>query len=223
MHTCLQKLNLTSNKVKEIINDKKLKNYPKIIIITKKFTSSKITPLLESNHTHFGENKVQEAESKWPEFRKNFKNLHLHMVGKLQSNKAKKAVQLFDYIHSLDSRKLAKKLSQYEKELNKKVKYFIEVNLGNETQKSGILLNELNTFYSYCKNDLSLNVIGLMCLPPIGSDSFAHFTNLKNLADQLNIKDLSMGMSSDYKEAILCGSTFLRLGTLIMGERPNVI
>ena len=145
------------------------------------------------------------------------------MVGKLQSNKAKKAVQLFDYIHSLDSRKLAKKLSQYEKELNKKVKYFIEVNLGNETQKSGILLNELNTFYSYCKNDLSLNVIGLMCLPPIGSDSFAHFTNLKNLADQLNIKDLSMGMSSDYKEAILCGSTFLRLGTLIMGERPNVI
>lgn len=223
MHTSLQKLTLTSNKVKEIVKDKKLKTDPKIVIITKKFTSNKIMPLLESNHIHFGENKVQEAQSKWFDLKKSFNNLQLHMVGKLQSNKAKKAIQLFDYIHSLDTRKLAEKLSQYEKELSKKVNYFIEVNLGSESQKSGILLNELKAFHSYCTKDLSLNVIGLMCLPPIGSDAHTYFTALKNSADELNIKELSMGMSSDYQEAILCGSTYLRLGTLIMGDRPNSI
>ena len=143
------------------------------------------------------------------------------MVGKLQSNKAKKAVKLFDYIHSLDNAKLASKIKQYQKELNKKVKLFIQVNLADESHKSGISLNNLNSFYTYCVNELSLDVIGLMCLPPINSDSNKYFKTLNKAAKDLNLSHLSMGMSSDYKEAILNGSTYLRLGTLIFGERKN--
>jgi len=215
----LQKLRLVKNKVNELINKKQLKSTPKIIVISKTFPLEKIKPLLESNHYHFGENKIQEAENKWSEIKKKNSNLQLHMVGKLQTNKVKKALVLFDYIHSLDNKKLAVKLSQYQKELDKKVKLFIQVNVGNENQKSGIPSEELNDFFNYCSKDLSLNIIGLMCLPPMNSNSGDYFKILKLHADKLNLKELSMGMSSDFQDAILNGATFLRLGSIILGER----
>ena len=171
----MQRLNFVKIKIKEIINKKQLKTIPQIIAVTKSFPLNKITPLLEMGHIHFGENKIQEAESKWLDVKNKYKNLQLHMVGKLQSNKAKKAVILFDYIHSLDNTKLATKLSQYEKELGKKTKLFIQVNIADESQKSGILLNDLSRFYIFCTKELSLNVTGLMCLPPINSDSNKYF------------------------------------------------
>jgi len=219
MHASLQKLNFVKNKVNEIIRQRQLKTDPKIIVVTKTFSLNKITPLLVYGHMHFGENKIQEAENKWSEIRNQYSNLKLHMIGKLQSNKAKKAVKIFDYIHSLDNAKLAAKIAQYEKELNKKTKLFIQVNLAEENQKSGILLNNLNNFYYYCKKELLLNVIGLMCLPPFESNSQKYFKMLKNVAEKLNLKDLSMGMSSDFEQAIINGSTYLRLGTVILGER----
>ena len=147
MHASLQKLNFVKNKVNEIIRQRQLKTDPKIIVVTKTFSLNKITPLMENGHMHFGENKIQEAEKKWLGVKDHYSNLKLHMIGKLQSNKAKKAVKIFDYIHSLDNAKLASKISQYEKELNKKTKLFIQVNLAEENQKSGILLNDLNNFY----------------------------------------------------------------------------
>ena len=219
MHASLQKLNFVKNKVNEIINQKQLKTKPQIIVVTKTFPLSEITPLMDNGHMHFGENKIQEAEKKWSGVKDQYSNLKLHMIGKLQSNKAKKAVKIFDYIHSLDNSKLASKIFQYEKELNKKIKLFIQVNLADESQKSGIMLNDLNNFYYYCKKELSLNVIGLMCLPPIESDSLKYFKMLKSTAKKLNLNDLSMGMSSDYEYATINGSTYLRLGTKILGER----
>ena len=221
MHTSLQKLTLVKIKVNEIIKQKQLKTNPTIIVVTKTFSLNQITPLIESGHIHFGENKIQEAESKWIGVKQKFSNLQLHMVGKLQTNKVKKAVKIFDYIHSLENAKLALKIFQHEKELNKKIKLFIQVNLADENQKSGILLNDLNNFYYYCTKELSLNVIGLMCLPPVESSSQEYFKVLKNVAEKLNLKDLSMGMSSDFEEAIIHGSTYLRLGTIILGERFN--
>ena len=221
MHISLQKLTLVKNKVNEIIRQKQLKTNPTIIVVTKTFSLNKITPLIESGHIHFGENKIQEAESKWIGVKQQFNNLQLHMVGKLQTNKVKKAVKIFDYIHSLENAKLALKIFQHEKELNKKIKLFIQVNLADENQKSGILLNDLNNFYYYCTKELSLNVIGLMCLPPVESSSQEYFKVLKNVAEKLDLKDLSMGMSSDFEEAIIHGSTYLRLGTIILGERFN--
>jgi pyridoxal phosphate enzyme (YggS family) len=222
MHKSSQKLTLIKNKVNEIIHEKQLKTNPKIIVVTKTFALEKITPLIESGHIHFGENKIQEAENKWYEVKKRFSNLKLHMIGKLQSNKAKKAIKIFDYIHSLDNAKLASKIFQYEKELNKKIKLFIQVNLADETQKSGILLNDLNNFYHYCTKELSLNVIGLMCLPPLESNSQEYFKILKNVATKLNLNDLSMGMSSDFEQAVINGSTYLRLGTIILGKRSLI-
>ena len=222
MHASLQKLNLVKNKVNEIIDRKQLKTNPQIIVVTKTFPLSAITPLIESGHTHFGENKIQEAENKWIKARKQFHNLKLHMIGKLQSNKVKKAVKIFDYIHSLDSTKLALKIFKYEKELNKKIRLFIQVNVAEENEKSGILLSDLNKFYDYCTKELSLNIIGLMCLPPIESNSHEYFKIMKNTAEKLNLKNLSMGMSSDFEQAIVNGSTYLRLGTIILGERNSV-
>ena len=219
MHTCAQKLNFVKNKVKEIIDKKQLKTVPQIIAVTKSFPLNQIIPLLEMRHMHYGENKIQEAESKWLAIKNKYKDLQLHMLGKLQSNKAKKAVKLFDYIHSLDNVKLAMKLNQFEKELGKKTKLFIQVNIAEENQKSGILLNDLKNFYFYCTEDLSLNIIGLMCLPPINSDSNKYFKILKTTSEEFNIKNLSMGMSADYDQAVLNGSTYLRLGTAIFGER----
>ena len=193
-----------------------------VVAISKTFPISKILPLINFGHLHYGENKIQEADDKWSEIKKNYKNLQLHMVGKLQTNKVKKAVKLFDYVHSLDSERLALKISQYQKELNKEIKLFIQVNLGGEKQKSGLALNNLHTFYNYCVNELSLNIIGLMCLPPIDSDSVKYFKLLKKTSENFNLKELSMGMSSDFEDAVINGSTFLRLGTLIFGKR-NII
>ena len=221
MHNNVKRLNFVKNKVKEILDKKQLKTNPQIIAVTKTFPLSQITPLLEMGHIHFGENKVQEAEAKWLQLKNEYKNLQLHMLGKLQTNKAKKAVNLFNYIHSLDNAKLASKISQFEKELNKKVKIFIQVNIAEENQKTGIRLNELENFYNCCKKDLNLNIIGLMCMPPIDSDSSKYFKILKQYSLKLNLNDLSMGMSNDYEQAILCGSTYLRLGTVIFGERST--
>ena len=222
MHSALKQLQSVQNKINEIVNKKQLKTKPEIVVVTKTFTLDNINPLLDYGHKHFGENKIQEAEKKWTEVKKNYKNLQLHMVGKLQTNKVKKAVKLFDYIHSLDNAKLASKISQYEKELNKKIKLFIQVKLTQEDKKSGIPLSDLNNFYNYCEKKLSLNVIGLMCLPPVDSDSHTYFKMLKSVAEKLNIKDLSMGMSSDFEQAIINGSTYLRLGTIILGERKLI-
>ena len=219
MHDSLESLSRVKSKINEIISKKQLKTDPKIIVVSKTFSLDKITPLLENGHIHYGENKIQEAEQKWSNVKKTYKNLQLHMVGKLQSNKAKKAVSLFDYIHSLDNDRLATKISYYEKELNKKIKLFIQVNLAREEQKVGINLNNLNNFYRYCVEELSLNVIGLMCLPPIDSTPSEYFKTLKINAEKLNLKDLSMGMSSDYDQAVLNGSSYLRLGTIILGKR----
>ena len=222
MHESLKKLNLIKNKVNEIINKKQLNINPKIIVVTKKFSLNKIKPLLESGHIHYGENKIQEAEEKWSEAKNVYTNLKLHMIGKLQTNKAKKAVKLFDYIHSLDSEKLALKIFQCEKELNKKIKLFIQINITKEEQKSGITLNEIENFYDYCTNKLSLNIIGLMCLPPVNSNSQTYFKLLKVAADKLKLNDLSMGMSSDFENATLEGSTYLRLGTAVLGSRDSI-
>ena len=218
----MEQLNLIKNKVNDIINKKQLKTNPEIIVVTKTFPLNNIKSLLEGGHVHYGENKIQEAEVKWSEAKRNYNNIKLHMIGKLQSNKAKKAVKLFDYIHSLDNERLALKLSYCQKELNKKIKLFIQVNLAHEKEKSGISLNELTNFYDYCTKDLSLNVIGLMCLPPINSNSNQYFKLLKLNAAKLNLTELSMGMSSDFEEAVLNGSTFLRLGTLILGKRKPI-
>jgi len=215
----VQRLKLLQNKIKEIIGKKQLKTIPQIVAVTKTWPISKIIPLLEMGHIHFGENKIQEAEIKWLDIKNKYNHLQLHMLGKLQSNKTKKAVKLFDYIHSLDNEKLAKKISQHEKELNKKIKLFIQVNLSADNLKSGILLNDLKNFYNYCVTELSLNIIGLMCLPPINSDPNKYFKILKNTSENLNLTNLSMGMSTDYEQAILNGSTYLRLGTAIFGER----
>ena len=217
----VKNLSLIKNKINELINEKQLKTKPQIIVVSKTFSLEKIIPLIEEGHFHFGENKIQEAETKWTEILKKNNKLKLHMVGGLQSNKAKKAVLLFDYIHSLDSEKLALKISKYEKELNKKIKLFIQVNLGDERQKSGISLHELENFYNFCTHKLSLNIIGLMCLPPENSNSNQYFKLLKESANNLNLKDLSMGMSSDYDSAISNGSTYVRLGTLILGKRKS--
>jgi len=221
MHDVIENLNLIKNKVNKIVSEKQLKTEPKVIVVTKKFSTDKILPLVEKEHLHFGENKVQEAEDKWTNIKKKFPNIQLHMIGKLQSNKAKKAITLFDYIHSLDSPKLASKIAHYEIELKKKTKLFIQVNLGDESQKSGILLNDLDDFYYYCLKEISLNIIGLMCLPPIDSNSIEYFKMIKNLGNKYDLKHLSIGMSSDYENAVLHGSTFLRLGTSIMGPRDK--
>ncbi len=222
MHASLEQLKLVRNKVNDIINKKQLKTDPKIIVVTKTFPLDKIIPLLENGHIHYGENKIQEAEDKWTETKNHYKNLKLHMIGKLQTNKAKKAVKLFDYIHSLDNEKLAVKISHYQEELSKKIKLFIQVNLGNEKKKSGLMLNELNHFYNFCTKELSLKVIGLMCLPPIDSNSEEYFKLLKKTTEALNLNELSMGMSSDFEQAILNGSTYLRLGTMILGKRNPI-
>jgi len=219
MHNVSQNLINVNNKVNEIIKKKQLKTKPEIIAVTKTFSIEKIIPLLEEGHIHFGENKVQEAENKWRDIRGKYSNIQLHMLGKLQTNKAKKAVEIFDYIHSLDNKKLAIKISQYQKELNKNIKLFIQINVADEKQKAGILFDELENFYNYCSKELALNIVGLMCLPPIGLNTTAYFKILKEKSEMLKLKDLSMGMSSDYEAAVSYGSTFLRLGTVIFGER----
>jgi len=221
MHKTVQRLNLIKDKVKEIINKEQLKNSPEIIAITKTFPLDEIIPLIEFGHLHFGENKMQEAEKKWAPIKKKYNNIQLHMVGKLQSNKAKSAVKLFDYVHSLDNEKLAKKIAQYENELSKKIGLFIQVNIAEENQKSGILLKDLYSFYNFCTKELSLKVIGLMCMPPANSPPDKYFKILKLNSEKLNLSNLSMGMSGDWEQAISNGSTYVRLGTAIFGDRNS--
>ena len=176
-------------------------------------------PLINYGHEHFGENKVQEAMEKWTDIKNDFTNIKLHMVGKLQTNKVKYAVSIFDYIHSLDNLKLAEKISNELLKKNKKIKIFIQINIGNESQKSGIAPEKLENFYNICKNDLNLNIIGLMCLPPMNADIKNFFYEMLNLVKKINLNDLSMGMSSDYLEALKYHATFLRIGSKIFGNR----
>jgi pyridoxal phosphate enzyme (YggS family) len=200
---------------------KRIKNLkqPKIIAVSKTFPIENIYPLINYGHQHYGENKVQEAIEKWTDIKQDFINIKLHMIGKLQTNKVKHAVQLFDYIHSLDNLKLAEKISSEEKKIKKKIKIFIQVNIGSENQKNGIEIENLKDFYLRCKNDLDLNIVGLMCLPPKNNLSYKYFTEMKKLLSNINEKELSMGMSTDFIEAAENGSTFLRIGSKIFGKR----
>ena len=191
----------------------------KIVAISKTFPLSHIMPLINYGHNHFGENKVQEADVKWRNIKKEKPDLKIHLVGRLQSNKAKKAVEIFDYIHSLDSQKLADILSESQKKINKKINYFIQVNIGNEIQKSGIPVNELDAFYNYCRNEINLKILGLMIIPPIDQNVDKYFKSLNELNKSLALEDISMGMSADYIDAIKYGSTFVRIGSSIFGSR----
>ncbi len=204
-------------KIKENVNQ--INNKVKIIVVSKTFPLIKVEPLIKNGHFEYGENKVQEAKEKWSKYLDINSNIKLHMIGRLQTNKAYDAVKLFDYIHSLDSEKLAMKLSLYEKDLSKKLKYFIQVNVDNEVQKSGIVCDKLKDFVKFCKIHCGLNIVGLMCLPSINSDPSIAFSKLRVLATDLNLRELSMGMSSDYKIAIQNGATFIRVGSSIFGNR----
>ena len=190
-----------------------------IIAVSKTFDASKIKPLVNFGHIHFGENKVQEAIEKWTDLKKLNKNIKLHLIGKLQTNKVKFCLPLFDYIHSLDNLKLAEKISSQQTKLNFKPKIFVQVNIGNEIQKNGISVGELNFFLQECKTNLNLNIIGLMCIPPDDENMKKYFEKMQQINKKLNLKELSMGMSSDYMEATNHGATFIRVGSKIFGER----
>ena len=197
-------------------------NYPiKLIVVTKGRSLADIQKIINAGHIHFGENRVQESTNKWKDILKLNSNIKLHFLGKLQTNKVADVISNFSFIHSLDNDKLALKISIEEKKLKKTLTYFIQVNLGEENQKSGILKKDLSRFVNYCKNDLKLNIIGLMCLPPINEDSDKYFKELRQLAIDNNLKELSMGMSNDYISAIKNGSTFLRIGSAIFEEKFN--
>ena len=207
------------NKIKSNVASEKPAQSVNIIAVSKTFSIEHIKPLVDHGHQHFGENKVQEAISKWSEVKKENENLKLHMIGKLQSNKAKDAVKIFDYIHSLDSKKLADTLAKHQLKLNKNLKYFIQVNIGNEIQKSGINVGELDPFFNYCRNEINLNVLGLMVIPPNDNNAEKYFKSLNELNKTFTLKELSMGMSADYLQAVRHGATFIRVGSSIFGER----
>ena len=211
MNSTVQRL----ENIKSLINNSNVK----IVAVSKTFTFDKIKPVVDHGHIHFGENKVQEAHSKWNDEKKNNPNIKLHMIGKLQSNKAKEAVNLFDFIHSLDSQKLANLLAKCENAVNKKLKYFIQVNVGLEKQKSGIGIELLDDFYYYCTKELKINVIGLMAIPPNDGNENIHFKNLMELNKSLDLKQLSIGMSADFEEALKYEATYLRIGSSIFGDR----
>ena len=192
-----------------------------LIVVTKGQDMSSIKAIIEEDHLHFGENKVQEAHLKWSDILTDNKNINLHLLGKLQSNKAKEAFNLFNYIHSLDNEKLAKIFSNLEKNSQKKIKYFIQVNVGNESQKNGINISSVSNFVDFCQKDLKLNILGLMCIPPANDSPERYFVKLKELNEHNNLKDLSMGMSNDFKIAIKLGATYVRVGTAIFGKRSN--
>ena len=207
------------DKIKSNIASVKSTKTINIIAVSKTFTLSHIRPLLDHGHIHFGENKVQEAVSKWSEIKKINEGLKLHMIGKLQSNKVKDAIKIFDYIHSVDNQKLADTLAKYQNNLNKDLEYFIQVNIGNEIQKSGIPVAELDAFYNYCVNEINLKIIGLMVIPPNDKKPEKYFKSLNELNKSLALQNLSMGMSADYIEAIRNGSNFVRIGSSIFGSR----
>ena len=191
----------------------------KIIAVSKTFPISHILPLINHGHQHFGENKVQEAQEKWTSIKNDFPNLKLHLIGKLQTNKVKFALPLFDYIHSLDSIKLAEKISLEQKKKNFKPKIFIQINLGKENQKSGIDEDDLVNFYQKCVTEYKLNIIGIMCLPPFDEDPSPFFKKMQNLSESLKLKEISMGMSNDYMDALRFKATYIRVGSKIFGNR----
>ena len=215
MHNVVNNL-ITIKEKLQLNNSEKI---PNIIAVSKTFSISDISPLINFGHIHFGENKVQEAIEKWTDIKNDFKSIKLHMIGKLQSNKAKQAVRLFDYIHSLDNLKLAEKISVEQKKIKKNVKIFIQVNIGDENQKSGIDIKNLKDFYNECINKFDLDIIGLMCIPPNTNDIKNYFAKMKNLSNEIKPKELSMGMSNDFVEASQNGATFIRVGSKIFGNR----
>jgi len=206
-------MNVLENYQKIINNIRSISSNANLVVVCKNQTMDRIKILLDHGHVHFAENRVQEAEMKWSNL--NIKNIQLHLIGGLQSNKAKQAFQIFNYIHSLDSEKLAKTFSSLEAVNQKKIKYFIQVNIGNELQKNGINISQVSDFVNYCVNDLKLNILGLMCIPPVSESPEPYFLKLKELNINNNLKDLSMGMSNDFEIAIKCGSTFVRVGSVI--------
>ena len=215
MHKTVENLINIESKIKSSLTNTKL---PKIIAVSKTFDINKIIPLIDHGHLHFGENKVQEAIDKWTVIKQKNSEIKLHMIGKLQTNKVKFAVKLFDYIHSVDSEKLAKKIAEEQQQINRKIKIFIQVNIGSENQKSGINKNKLNDLINFSKK-IGLDVVGLMCIPPFDEDPEIYFQEMLKLKESNCFNDMSMGMSSDYLEAVKYNSTFLRIGSSIFGER----
>ena len=218
MHNTVQNLIEITDEIKLNLRDSNIVNLPKIIAVSKTFEIDKILPLIDYGHINYGENKIQEAIDKWTDIKSKNLNIKLHMIGKLQTNKVKYAVKLFDYIHSVDSAKLAKKISDEQQKIKKKLKIFIQVNIGNEQQKSGVKKNELGDLISYCKN-VKLDVVGLMCLPPADVESSFYFKEMNLLNTNFGLPELSMGMSSDYIEASKNSSSYLRIGSSIFGKR----
>ena len=218
MHNTVKNLLDIENNIKLYLNELNFSNNPKIIAVSKTFKIDKILPLIEYGHIHFGENKVQEAIEKWTEIKKINPTIKIHMIGKLQTNKVKFAVKLFDYIHSVDSEKLAKKIAVEQNKLNKKIKIFLQVNIGNENQKSGINKDNVEYLVSYCK-EIGLDLIGLMCIPPINTDPENYFKEMNILNKFLKFSELSMGMSSDFLLATKYSSTYVRIGSSIFGQR----
>ena len=218
MHHTVQNLIDIKNSIVNILKEQNIKKIPKIIAVSKTFSLDKILPLIEHGHLDFGENKVQEAVDKWTEIKSKKSNIKLHMIGKLQTNKVKFAVKLFDYIHSVDSEKLAKKISDEQNKVNREIKIFIQVNIGDEDQKSGIDKNQLSNLINYCKK-IDLEVIGLMCIPPANIESDKYFKEMNLLNNEFGFQELSMGMSSDYLKATENSASYLRIGSSIFGQR----
>jgi len=218
MHNTVQNLVTIKNKINLYLDKYKIDKVPKIIAVSKTFKIEKILPLIDFGHKDFGENKVQEAVDKWTEIKLSNPSIQLHLIGKLQTNKVKFAVKIFDYIHSVDSEKLAKKILDEQIKINKKIKIFIQVNIGQEDQKTGTNVNELSSLISYCSK-INLDVVGLMCIPPMSEDSMIYFEKMKKLNEENNFHELSMGMSSDYLKATINNSTYLRIGSNIFGKR----
>ena len=218
MHESIKKYKDIVNSIERELEGQKNIILPKIIAVSKTFQLERIIPLIEYGHLDYGENKVQEALDKWSEIKKKNPKIKLHLIGGLQTNKAKFALRIFDYIHSVDSKKLAKKIADEQIKQNKKVKLFIQVNIGNEEQKSGVSKIDLLDLFNYCK-DLNLEVVGLMCIPPVDKDSNQYFKKMNLLNQNLRLKELSMGMSSDFLKASMHSATFLRIGSAIFGNR----
>jgi len=218
MHSIVKNFTEIQDIINKQINETNLSKKPKIIAVSKTFKSEKIEPLLEHGHKDFGENKVQEALLKWTDLKVKYKDINLHLIGNLQSNKVKGALKIFNFIHSLDKESVAIKISKVQKELNVRPKIFIQINIGNEEQKSGLPVQNLEKFYKFCK-DLDLNIIGFMCIPPFEEDPIRYFMRMNFLQKKFNLSELSMGMSSDFLQAIKYNASYLRIGTRIFGQR----
>jgi len=218
MHNTVKNLIYIEDLIKSKVNDQIRDKLPKIIAVSKTFPIENILPLIEHGHLHYGENKVQEALDKWTEIKIKNNNIKLHLIGKLQTNKVKFALKIFDYIHSLDSEKLATKIANEQVKQDKKPKIFIQVNIGDEDQKSGVQKERLVDFYKYCKN-LNLDIVGTMCIPPNDQNSENYFSEMNKINKNIDFKELSMGMSGDYLSAIKNNATYVRIGSKIFGNR----